>query len=273
MPDGSQPLDAAANFAREQGLGIIPVTGLDRSTEYQAAAARIHERDRRGLALRLSTEEIDPETISDSIDEFLESASVAAGDVDLIVDEGAVMGGNEALLAQGLRSVIGTFPLLTQWRSITLAGSAFPADTRQVGRDSVVRIPRVEWTIWRSLVERSAGLHRLLHFGDYGVNHPAPSDIDPRIMRMSANLRYTTSDHWLIVKGRSVRDFGFEQMHGICEELCRRPEYCGPNYSWGDQWVEGCATKRERTGNATTWRTVGTSHHLAFALDQLASFP
>ena len=42
-------------------------------------------------------------------------------------------------------------------------------------------------------------------FGDYAIAHPIPTELDPRTMRMSASIRYTTSDEWLILKGRNVR--------------------------------------------------------------------
>jgi hypothetical protein len=111
---------------------------------------------------------------------------------------------------------------------------------------------------------------RIPAFGDYGIQHPEPEELDPRIIRMSASLRYTTTDSWLIAKGRNVRDFGFKQFGTICRKLRRRAEYSGAGFSWGDNYISECGQGRETSGNATTWRQIGTNHHLAFVVNQIA---
>jgi hypothetical protein len=79
---------------------------------------------------------------------------------------------------------------------------------------------------------------------------------------MSASIRYTTRDAWLILKGRNVRQYGFDQYRELSRELVQRPEYNAAQYSWGDGFIKECADGRSGTGNATTWRKVGTNHHL-----------
>ena len=135
---------------------------------------------------------------------------------------------------------------------------------------SVTPIPRIEWTVWRSLIVRSR-LPRLPAFGDYAISHPQPSEVDPRIMRPSASIRYTANDAWLVLKGRNLRDYGYAEFYDVCRDLVARPEYSGPSFSWGDWYIEECANQRVGTGNLTTWRKVGTSHHLAFVTRQIAS--
>ncbi|MEI7881504.1 MAG: hypothetical protein WCI95_11585 [bacterium] len=44
----------------------------------------------------------------------------------------------------------------------------------------------------------------------------------------------------------------------------------GPKFSQGDKYIYDCATGTAGTGNLTTWRKVGTNHHLA-ALNHTAS--
>ena len=90
-------------------------------------------------------------------------------------------------------------------------------------------------------------------------------------MRMSASIRYTTADHWLIVKGKNVRQYGFDQYFELCRTLVELPEYSGENFSWGDRFIMRCARGSGGPGNATTWRKVGTNHHLTLVAQQLAT--
>ena len=90
------------------------------------------------------------------------------------------------------------------------------------------------------------------------------------MMRMSAALRYTLDDGYLIVKGRNTRDHGMEQVRDLCKTLMDSGSYYGKEFSWGDNWIHECAGGAS-TGNATSWRKVGLTHHLAVVLRQLAS--
>jgi hypothetical protein len=82
---------------------------------------------------------------------------------------------------------------------------------------------------------------------------------------------YTAQDDWLIVKGRNVRQYGFDQYFELCRALVGRPEYYGRDFSWGDNFIAQCATRELGPGNATTWRKVGTNHHLTVVVRALAN--
>jgi hypothetical protein len=133
-------------------------------------------------------------------------------------------------------------------------------------------LPRREWELWKTLQRRPGILPRHdLIFGDYAITHPVPKELDPRTMRMSASIRYTTRDNWLVVKGRNVRQYGFEQYFELCKELVQRPEYEGRDFSWGDKYISDCADGMTGPGNATTWRKVGTNHHLTRVMREIAN--
>lgn len=132
-------------------------------------------------------------------------------------------------------------------------------------------IPRQEWTLWLDVVQSADVLARIPAFGDYAISHTEPPEVDPRIMRPSASIRYTCESAWLVLKGRNVRDHGYEQFHDMCRDLVQRTEYSGRQFSWGDEYIDECAARRVSKGSLTTWRNVGTSHHLAFVVRQLAT--
>ena len=153
-----------------------------------------------------------------------------------------------------------------------LAAASFPEDLSDVSAATIVTLPRHEWDLWKTLQRKPAALPRRdLIFGDYAMAHPVAKTLDPRTMRMSANIRYTTQDEWLVIKGRNVRQYGFSQYFDLCRLLVERPEYSGRTYSWGDGYIADCAEGMQGPGNATTWRKVGVNHHLTLVTRGLAS--
>ena len=108
-------------------------------------------------------------------------------------------------------------------------------------------------------------------FGDYGINHPAIIEYDPTKMRMSASIRYTGATTYVIAKGRAVDVHGWEQTSTLCAALVRQPEFKGAAFSWGDAYIAERAKGTATRGNPTTWRRVGTTHHLTLVTTELAT--
>jgi Beta protein len=177
--------------------------------------------------------------------------------------------GRATLLA---RAVLSQTPLLGEWRRIVFASASFPENLSEVDAATVTTLPRIEAQLWERL-KRRGGLRQDTLFGDYAIAHPVPTELDPRTMRMSASIRYTTAENWLILKGRNVRQYGFDQYFELCRTLVTRPEYAGEDYSWGDRFIARCARGAGGPGNATTWRKVGTNHHVTLVAHELASVP
>jgi Beta protein len=271
MAGGEHPLTYIFRTARESGLQPIPVTGLVRDEDYQSACREAIQEDGRGACVRLQREDFeDIDSLTAQVNALLDTLGASPGECDLLLDLRAV-GVNEgsALLAT-VPVLVRSIPQLQAWRSFVLAATAFPEDLIGLPPSSISFITRLEWIAWRTLIGRSR-VPRLPAFGDYVIANPQLSEVDPRIMRPSASIRYTTDDAWLIMKGRNLRDYGYAEFYDVCRELVGRPEYSGPGFSWGDRYIDECANQRVGTGNLTTWRKVGTSHHLAVVTRQIAS--
>ena len=134
-------------------------------------------------------------------------------------------------------------------------------------------VPRYEWRLYKVLVNnfKKAGL-RIPAFGDYAISHPKVLELDMRITKPSATIRYTTEDGWFIIKGENVRDKKYEQYRVLCKKLIDFKYYYGSAFSWGDNFVQECASGRGKTGNLSTWRQVGTNHHIMKVIQDIASF-
>jgi hypothetical protein len=271
MANGDHPLAHVFGTARGEGLQLIPVTDLVRGEGYQSSCRDVIEEDARGVCIRLQKEDFEESgDLSAQVADLLQALGVPASEADLVLDLRSLAPNEGSTLRAAIPVLVRGIPYLRQWRSFTLAGTAFPENLIESPPSSYSLISRLEWIVWRNLIAR-AKLPRLPSFGDYAIASPQPSEVDPRIMRPSASIRYATDDAWLIPKARNLRDFGFAQFHDICRELITRPEYSGSEFSWGDWYIDECANERVGPGNLTTWRKVGTSHHLACVTRQIAS--
>lgn len=273
VDDGRTALSYVLDDARAKGLTVIPVTGFGRSPQYRTSVKNAIATDGNGVCLRLERDDF--ATVSGAyLDAFLDDLQVNPETVDLVIDFRDIIQGQDSTLALAAQAIISNLPHIEKWRSLTLSASAFPINLSGVPANTTFNAERTEWLLWQSLRARRSAIPRFPTFSDYAISHPdVPDDVDPRTMRMSANLRYTASEYWLLLKERNVKNYGFDQFNDLCRELVSRPEYSGRGFSWGDTFIDDRASNQESPGNATTWRRVGTSHHLTFVTRQIASLP
>lgn len=136
--------------------------------------------------------------------------------------------------------------------------------------------PRWEITTFGNLRARLRSNLRRPSFGDYGVAYPRTSA--PVAFAPAPQIRYTTAEAWLILKGRKNNRRGHAQFFDICQQIAQRPEFT-PTLSWGDRQISANAKLAHveppppdaRPGNATTWRAIGTSHHMALVINRLTT--
>lgn len=250
-------------------VDAVPVGGLVRGDAHAAAIAAIVALDGRG-ACRLDADDVsDSTSLKASIDSWLAAVGVTATDVDLVVDLGEVTSTNRGAFEIATGALLPTLPYLNDWRSLTLASGAFPRDLSSVPAESEELFDRHDWRLWRAV--DSSSVPRKPTFGDFAISHPELSDPDPRTMRPSASIRYATDTQWLLVKRRWVRH-GYDQYRDASAIVLGHPEYAGSAHCRGDGFIDACAAGGP-TGNLTTWRAVGTCHHLQTTAATLASLP
>ena len=270
MGDGRHPVSFVLDELRERGCLAVPVFGFDRDSEYQKAVQDAAARDARGICLRVSVEEA-AKGIEPKVNSLLEETSTVMGDLDLVLDLGAPNFIPIEGFTRLVKRIIGRIPQLDQWRTFSIISTSFPASMAEI-KESPKTLQRYEWLLYRRLIDDlgAEGL-RLPTFGDYGINHPDVVDLDMRFVKPSASIRYTIDDSWFVIKGPNVRDHGFAQYRNHCRELVSSPEFMGPDFSFGDGYIAQCAAGIASTGNLTTWRQVGTNHHLQKVVADVAS--
>jgi len=273
--DGPEGARRVFERAFEEGLPFTPVTGVTRIADVAAAMAYRQN----GLALRLTRSEFESGSLESLVEDFLDSHALAASDVDLIVDLGAVT----EMIAAGVSALTEAFladvPRPQEWRTMTVSACAFPISMGDVARHSHDFVERADWLSWRdSLHSNRHVLQRLPTFSDYAIQHPAGVEgFDPRIMQVSAAIRYTTDTHWLLVKGESTRSTRpGEQFPELATRLVYghlHRYFAGANHCSGCKSIKDAADGEPGYGSAEAWRRLGTIHHVSEVMLALDSLP
>jgi len=275
MENGIHPVHFIFNELRAIKCPAIPVTGLLRDREYQQEIKTAWAKDKNGICLRITIEQAAKNTFKTEINSLLSTLGNRPADCDFILDLGTPNFVPFEGFSKAIQAIVSVFPYLDNWRTFTVLGTSFP-ETMAVIRKGGEIVPRHEWQLYKILITNfvKAGI-RLPSFGDYAINHPKVLEMDMRLVKPSATIRYTIDDGWYIVKGNNVRDkeYGkFKQYRQLSKQVVDSRYYCGSNFSWGDRYIQQCANRSGSTGNLMMWRQVGTNHHIEKVTRDIASF-
>lgn len=243
----------------------IPVTSASRDAGFQEAVSGIAKKHGTGACVRLTLEDAFGQSALAAVVSVL---GIAPEEIDVVIDLRSVDPGQLSLLRVVLKGLLASFAN-QPYRSVSLVGSSFPIDLSDV-TPGIGSVARSEWSLWTQLKKE---VDTTVWFGDYGISHVDVREIDPRLMVASASIRYTTDNEWLIFRGRSLRESrygGYGQYRALSTQVVNHSAYSGPRFSWGDDYLFKCAHSLVGTGNLTTWRQVGTNHHISFVVHQLA---
>jgi hypothetical protein len=277
LNNGLLPITFAMREMEERGSAAIPVVRpVDAPEVLAAVRERVLDEGKPDLIVRLSASDLDGvTTVAGALDECLLAVGAERGAVSLVLDLGPTpVGTAPGLLAQVALFTLEQIPGPDEWRSLTVASGAFPTTLTAVPAGVVERLSRDDWELWKSIAERVEA--RAPGFGDYAIAHPAITQ--GTAFAPAPQIRYTADDAWIALRGRKIDPRGSARFYDICAELRALPVYSGPEFSWGDEYIWKAAESADGVtqvgpGNATTWRSIGTSHHLAFVVNRLANYP
>ena len=273
--DGPPAAAEAFSRALATGMVITPVTGLSRFHDVDAALShRIH-----GVALRLTRAELEDGSLPGKLLDFVTRHGLAPEETDLIIDLGPV----DDLVTAGVTALADAFladvPDHSRWRTFIISACAFPSSMGGVGRNSNDLIERADWMAWRDgLHAHRHTLPRLPIFSDCAIQHPMGVEgFDPRTMQVSASVRYTLSDNWLLFKGESTRVTpATMQFPRLATQLVYghlRSYFAGASHCAGCASIQASADGAPRLGSPAVWRRLGTIHHITTVMQDLAALP
>jgi hypothetical protein len=270
LANGQHPLFWLTAACGVLGMPVLPVVAPDRTASYRAAVAAICTRDHRGACVRLPVETW-PLNAPTALTLLLNELGLAPGDVDLVLDLGAQTG---TLAITALRQQLGSLANLADWRSLVVCATAMPAQMPAGAGETIVA--RREWLGYRDLLTTAVAPARVPTFGDYAISNPDQIEMDPRIMSISATLRYTSADNWIIAKGRLFKGPGGTSLGGsamvpVATTLQAHPGFLGAGHCGCEVWLQGVVSGTANGGTPMVWRRHGTLHHLTVVTGQLAT--
>lgn len=269
MNDNSGAVRYAATRAIQHGIGATPVVRLNDEALAQADAAQVHKEHGGGVAIRLNAEDMDEdsEDLDPALTDVLRRLSVNRSDADLVLDLGPVNG--DLAVRAGTRLVTDLLRDLSKiddWRQIIVASGAFPADLSAVERWVIGEPRRYDAAVWDHLQERRR-IRRKPIYGDYATAHPVLASGPP--FPAAPQLRYTVGNSWLTLKGGRNDPRGHDQFYDVCEMIAQHPEFVGVALGKADARIADA--RAYGPGNASTWREIGTTHHLDYVVRRLTT--
>jgi hypothetical protein len=273
--DGQAGADEVFRRASDAGIVFTPVTGISRTADVVPALA--HRAN--GLALRLTRTEFEQGGLATKINAFLRQHGLTPEHLDLIVD----LGGVEDFIAEGIGALTDAFmaevPDHQRWHTFTVSACAFPKSMGGVQRNSHAFVERAEWIAWKgNLYERRNSLQRLPTYSDCAIQRPeGVENFDPVRMQVSAAIRYTLEEEWLLIKGQSTRSKRpGEQFPALARKLVYgslMSRFYGPDHCSGCGLMKAAADGASGLGSAEAWRQLGTIHHISVVTQGLAALP
>lgn len=268
LGDKRGPTGYALDKARERGVNAVPVVRLSNDARVEAEVAQSHVDHGSGTAVRLVFEDMDEDgdDIDAALGNLLNRLGLHRPDVDLVLDLGAIDGDLAVrALARLVRDVVGELRDVTDYRLLVVTSGAFPADLSGVAPWTIGDLPRRDATLWDQIQRRR--IPRVPAFGDYGVSHPLLAN--GPAFSPAPQLRYTVSDRWLAMKGKRNDPRGHAQFYEICDDIAAHADFSGPALGSADAWIAD--PRSHGTGNAATWREIGTTHHLDYVVQRLTN--
>ena len=262
---GAHPLRELARLGENREVSLIPVATLRMQPHEYLVVREAERRMGQGVGIRLKRRDLIADDLPDRVKRTMGAVGVSRATTDLLMDYEVTSRG-----APAIASILTTLGSPQMWRSTVAISGAFPKDLTGFSPGEHLH-HRADLAWWRSQI--SKGIAPTDAFGDYTIQYPLFSE-PPEFANFSASIRYTTDDHWVVMRGEGVFNDdgpGFAQWPANAQLLCDRHEYCGPSFSYGDRYISEMSRQQTKTGNAETWLRAGLNHHLVFTTRQLAN--
>jgi hypothetical protein len=247
-------IEAVFEAAEEYELKALPVV---RTTYDDSSLEQLHTivaENERGYLLRVKPDALNTPAL---IDNVIEAVGLPRKSVDFLLDYRGH--------AMSLERDIPNIPHLNDWRLLIASSGVFPSSLANIPLHTWRSIERNDWVSWRDDVEED--VPRKPTYSDYTVRAPGPP---PDFGAPSVNLRYTLDESWLVQMGGRVSDGAAPEMHAMSRELVERPQYCGADFSAGDEEISRVTDDAEGPGSSTQWVQWCVSHHVEFVVSQLS---
>ena len=264
-PRNTHPATIVLRTLREKGFQPIPVIGLDRDAAYLRAVRDVLGEDGEAICVRLQQEDfLNARQTAAAVQTLLQQLGAADLDQHVILDFRSIQ---NSTLSAVLTSAANIYRALAEhgYTRYVFLASSMSNSLSYIPANTVARISRQEISIWNQLRQVTGGD---IVYGDYGVVHPDYVDLDPRLIKPAAKIRYAYARGWVVVKGTVWRnDTG--QFQRLAAAITRQPEHRSTASGWGEQYLRDCVVGQAPSSTLERWVAVDTNTHLQLAVRQV----
>jgi hypothetical protein len=269
LSNGQYLMDYIFDELSKDSFNVIPVISNVSGVDYSESIKRINERDGKGVCIRIFIKSM--KEFNNEIERIVSYLGIGISSTDLLIDLGSL----EDLTVENaylwVKNILKNLTYQSEFRSLILAGGNFPIDLTQIKPDQIFTLERKEWKLWQKIVLDNE-IERIPSYSDYAISHPSISVLELEYPNASASIRYTHENDFYIYRGRGTRQHSFDQFYDISEALIGSIEFYKKEHCAGDAFIYQCGTEKKKPGSLTTWRWVGTCHHLTVVINQLRQF-
>ncbi|MBF8964059.1 beta family protein [Pontibacter sp. FD36] len=207
------------------------------------------------------------------IQQVMDSMGLTEAQVILLVDLEDVSATEVDKVVKPICDFLQAIKTAFNFDTIVLAAGAFPGSLAGMEPWQFKYIQRRDWTIFTKVVSVVDGIR----YGDYAINTAERQEGSG--FSGPSNIRYSMEGYFAIIKAikpdvEEEDESTKEQHRKLSELLIEESFYQGSDFSWGDKHIFNCYQgSLNKTGNNTTWRAVGTNHHIVHVLDALSKLP
>ena len=270
VTENEHPMEYLFQQGRCWNYRQIPVTGINRSIIYENSIRNILSVDKNGLCIRVMHDDFQRGGLTKEISSLLARMNIEPTKVDLLVDLQVIDSENQPDFWELYQRI----PMINEWRSFILAsGAFFEYPSKVVGPFQEFQWPREDWLYWKNVIANGEGI-RIPSYGDYTVQYAKYIE-PPEHITPSANIRYTSDDYWILMRGESLRKGQkYGQYPDLAQLLCARKEFSGKHFSAGDKYIFEIGHRLiPGTGSPQTFITAGINRHISYVMYQLSNLP
>lgn len=248
---------------------LIPVLRPSTTDNDVANVRLLQEHQRRDVAIRLSKPR------QAELFETVEWLRRVTGQLGITADEAHIIIDEEYVNKVDAQVTVKDIAVIHRIRdefspaSITLLSGCTPDGKKSYTTRLTERTDAQLWSVVAGSVDDDS--EGTVRYGDYGVVPPIPKQGKGRTPHPW--LRYTAAGQTLCMAkqvrpdpaGDALDNARAETFTEVADMLTDRPEYAGPEYSWGDrELAQHRSTGSRRTGHSSNWLAMATSHHLTY---------
>lgn len=269
LPGKVHPLAASSAAVTSAGVRPIAVTGLHRDAAHRAEAMTIAKaQDGPGLCVRLDATDVSTATLTyKRLRDLLAAESLEPQDVYVLLDLQCLFKLDKDAVSKQVLRFLALLESKT-WAGVVVGGYGFPDQLSSAcATNDQAYLRRIEQDVFRdaSAVETITPCW----FADYTVLSPAVVELDWRLIRkvMAPKALYTLENDWFIVRGGAFSSHPdeYDQYFSMADEIVALDEYCGADFSYGDEYISARHHRVATPGSPASWITACVNHHITFA--------